>query len=328
MRRALVCAFAVLGLSAQPALALQPGAPRDVRTARPADANPRPGSRLEEWSIQLVDPRSAARIGVRIVRNSEEGSGVQVVVQDRGQPLPLAFAVTPAARGRLAWTGPEGSARVTRRGDTWTLQLSSQTASGVIRLRRARPGVTARRWRLGAEAGYAKNVNVSWSAPVGTSRVTGRLRARDRSLDLRGWRATLEHSWGNIDRAWQAWDHLATGVVHTRGGAWLLQGMNRRDLLTGSGARDAFWLGLLVHVTPARTIFCRPRMVRRGWLVGLDGPVGVTTVRAGCGGRRVRFRRLADTSAGREGSGWVEDESRAAAAPRGAAWLRYAGHTF
>jgi hypothetical protein len=108
----------------------------------------------------------------------------------------------------------------------------------------------------------------------------------------------------------------------------MLQGMNRRDLLTGPGARDAFWLGLLVRVTPGRTTFCRPRIVRRRWLVGIDGPSAVTSFRASCAGHRVRFRRLPDALVLGNEFGELGEDSRASARPRGAAWIRYAGHSF
>jgi hypothetical protein len=172
-------------------------------------------------------------------------------------------------------------------------------------------------------------VTLSWSTPVATSRATGTVRIGDRTVELRGWRGSLEHRWGTISRQWRAWDHLGAALVHARAGsAWMLQGLNRRDLLTGAGARDAFWLGLLVHVTPARTTFCRPRIVRRRWLVSLDGPLAVTSIRASCAGHRVRFRRLSgDIVLGSE-FGELGEDARASSRPRGPAWIRYAGHDY
>jgi hypothetical protein len=335
MRRALACAFVVLSIGAQDALALQTGAPRKVRTARPPDALPHPSSRWEDWSVQLVDPRSSERLAIRIWRTPEEGSGVRIVpVEERRAVFPLEFAVAPAARRSLRWNGPDGGVRLTHRRTTWTLRLSFPDASGVIRLRRARPGITAERWHLGGEAGIANDVNVSWSTPVGTSRAAGALRVRhrtlglpDRTLDLRGWRATVEHRWGTIAGQWRAWANLTSAAVHTRGGdAWLLHGMNRRDFLTGLGARDAFWLGLLVHVTPSRITFCRPRIVRTGWAYGARGPIWIRGIRAACGGSRVRFAGPRDSETGHGGSGWFESEWRTSARPRGAAWMRFGGH--
>ena len=78
---------------------------------------------------------------------------------------------------------------------------------------------------------------MSWSTPVATSRVKGRVRIGDKTVRLDGWRGSLEHRWGTISRQWHAWDHLGAALVHSRAGsAWMLQGLNRRDLLTGTGA--------------------------------------------------------------------------------------------
>jgi hypothetical protein len=317
-----------LGVLAPGALALQTGAPRDVRTARPADSLPRPSSRWEDWSVQVVDPRSSERLAIRIWRTPEEGSGVRIAaVEERRAVFPVELALASAAHRSLRWSGPDVAVRLSRRGTTWTLRVSSPDVSGVIRLRRARPGITAQRWHLGGEAGFANDVNVSWSTPVGTSRAAGRLRVRERTLDLRGWRATVEHRWGRFSGAWHAWANLTSAVVHTRGGgAWLLHGMNRRDFLTGLGARDAFWLGVLAHVTPSRTTFCRPRVVRTGWAYGARGPIWIRAIRAACGRTRVRFEGPRDGETGHGGSGWFESEWRTSATPRGAAWMRFGGH--
>jgi len=312
MRRTAALTVALAALMAQPALALAPGAPRKVRTARPDDAQPRHGALMEDWMLHLVDPRSRAHLALRVFRSPDEGSGARLDVLTGG-------------RG-LSATDIPFSPRITHRGRSWTVRFSSPSSSGEIRLGRSRPGVTAGQWQLGREAGYAEHVTLSWSTPVATSRVSGRVRIGDRSLRLRGWRGSLEHRWGTISILWRAWDHAGTALVHARGGsAWMLQGINRRDFLTGAGARDAFWLGLLVHATPRRTTFCRPRIVRRGWLVSLDGPVAVRTITASCGRRRVRFRRIPDASVPGNSFGRLGDESRASARPRGPAWIRYAG---
>jgi len=315
MRRALICAVALFGLAADAAAALQPGAPRDVRTARPADATARSGAPMEDWTVELVDPRSRAQIALRVFRSPDEGMGARLDLNHGGRTLSTDdIAYRPA---------------ITRGPGAWTIRFSSPTSEASVRLARPRPGVTAQRWRLGREAGFAEHVTLSWSTPVATSRAAGSVRIGDKTVHLRGWRGSLEHRWGTFSHLWQAWDHLGAGIVHTRGGsAWMLQGLNRRDLLTGAGARDAFWLGLLVHVRPARTTFCRPRIVRRRWLVGLDGPLAVASFRASCGGRSVRFRRLpGDIVLGNE-FGELGEDARASARPPGAAWLRYGGHDY
>jgi hypothetical protein len=313
MRRALALGVLMAALAAEPALALAPGAPRHVRTARAADAQPRPGALAEDWMLELVDPRSKTYMGLRIFRSPDEVRGVRLELSRGGQGYvadDIAFAPS-----------------IARRQGIWTIRFSSARSVGEIRLARARPGVTAQRWQLGREAGFAEHVTMSWATPVATARVSGRVRVGTRSVDLGGWRGSLEHRWGTFSRDWRAWDHAGTALVHTRAGsAWMLLGVNRRDFLTGPGARDAFWLGLLVRATPSGTSVCRPRIVRRGWLTSIDGPAAVTRISASCPGRRVRFRRIADTALPGNSFGGLGDESRARARPGGAAWIRYAGH--
>jgi hypothetical protein len=315
MRRGVICAVVLAVLLADPSAALQPGAPRNVRTARAVDANARAGALMEDWTLELVDPRSRAQVALRIFRSPDEGSGARFDINHGGRTISTDDITSMPV--------------ITSHGRAWAISVSSPSSDGLIRLTRASPGVTAQRWRLGREAGFAEQVTMSWSTPVATSRVTGRVRIGDKTVRLDGWRGSLEHRWGTISRQWRAWDHLGAALVHARAGsAWMLQGVNRRDLLTGAGARDAFWLGLLVHVTRTRTTFCRPRIVRRRWLVSLDGPLAVTSVRASCAGQRVHFRRLAgDIVLGSE-FGELGEDSRASARPRGPAWIRYAGHDY
>ena len=313
MRRAAIAALLLAVAAAEPAAALAPGAPRHVRTARPADAAARPRALSEDWMLELVDPRSKAYVALRVFRNPDEGQGARLEMNRGGDGFvadDIAFA--PA---------------IARRGGAWTIRFSSARSDGEIRLARARPGATAQRWGLGREAGYADHVTMSWATPVATARVMGHVRIGAQRVELGGWRGSLEHRWGTYSRNWRAWDHAGTGLVHTRGGsAWMLLGVNRRDFLTGPGARDAFWLRLLVRATPRGTSFCRPRIVRRRWLVSIDGPVAVGSFRASCGRRRIRFTRIADTALPGNSFGEFGDESRARARPAGAAWIRYAGH--
>jgi hypothetical protein len=313
MRRAAIAALALAAVAAAPAAALAPGTPRHVRTARSADAGARPGALSEDWTVELVDPRSKAYVALRVFRNPDEGRGARLELSRGGDGLvadDIAFA-------------PE----ISRSGGAWTVRFASAGSDGEIRLRRALPGVTAHRWGLGREAGYAEHVTMSWATPVATARVSGHVRVGTRTVDLDGWRGSLEHRLGRYSRNLHAWDHAGTALVHTRGGsAWMLLGVNRRDFLTGAGARDAFWLGLLVRVTPGGTSFCHPRIVRRRWLVGIDGPSAVASFRASCGRRRIRFTRIKDTALPGNSFGELGDESRARARPAGAAWIRYAGH--
>jgi hypothetical protein len=312
MRRAATAALVLVVAGAGPAAALAPGAPRHVSTARPADAQPRQRALAEDWTLELVDPRSKGYVALRVFRNLDQGAGVRLEMR----------------RGKQAYVADDIVYRppISRSGRTWTIRFSSASGEGVIHLARSRAGVTAQRFGLGREAGYAEHVTMTWATPVVTARVSGHVRVGAQTMDLGGWRGSLEHRWGTYSRDWRACDHAGTALVHQRGGsAWMLMGLNRRDLLTGAGARDAFWIGLLVHTTPRGTSYCRPRIVRRGWLVSLDGPVAVRRITAACGRRRVRFTRIPDSYLPGSSFGRVGEESRARARPGGAAWIRYAG---
>ena len=314
MRRAALAALLLAVATADTASALAPGAPRHVRTARPADEQPRAGAPAEDWTLELVDPRSKAYAALRVFRDPNDGRRARLELRRGKDGFTDDYIVYPPA--------------ISHSGRAWTIRFSSETSDGEIRLKGARAGVTAQRWGLGREAGFAEHVTMSWATPVATARATGHIRMGTQTVDIGGWRGSLEHRWGTYARSWHAWDHAGTGLVHTRGGsAWMLFGLNRRDYLTGAGARDALWLGLLVRVTARGTSFCRPRIVRRRWLVSIDGPVAVERVTASCGGlRRVRFTRIDDTALPGSSFGEFGDESRARTRPAGAAWIRYAGH--
>jgi hypothetical protein len=83
-------------------------------------------------------------------------------------------------------------------------------------------------------------------------------------------------------------------IHQRRGGASLAFGLNRSDTLTGPGARDAQWLGVLARVRAGgRTRICRPVVHRRRWRSGsIDSLPFALDLRARCRGMRVAFRSL------------------------------------
>jgi hypothetical protein len=322
-----VATLAIWALAAAPALAALPGAPTHVRVARPADVLPRSGARFEEWTVQLVDPRSRASLTFRVLR-SADGNDARLLLFDRGRAIPVELGAYPARGRRTAWRLARGTAALVRRGRTWRLRVDDPGATVRIALRQALPGVRAERWRLGREAGQGA-LTMTWSTPVATSRASGSVRTSFGSRRLRGWRASIEHRWGFFGREWSAWDFETTAASHGRGrSAVILHGVDRTDFITGPGARDAFWLGLLVRATPRGTTWCRPRIKRTGWLVTIDGPAAAGRTVARCGRRRVTFRRTAESIEYRHGITWQENTARARSSPRGAAWLRSAGRIY
>jgi hypothetical protein len=299
------------------------GAPRFIRTAKAPDALPRPRSVFEEWSLHLVDPRSRALLLVDVDRAPDRTSGT-VYAFDGRRPLEVqTFALGASARDRLSWVSPSGRLEMIRGRRGWRVRLETGTARARFRVTRTRAGVTARRWRLGRD-GLGHLLHISWSAPVAVGRVRGSFEIDDPyrgpvRFKLGGWRATLEHSWGYINRTttyFIGWEHAA---VHERhGGTWLIHGLNRLDLLTGPGARDAFWLGLLVRVDRHGARVCRPLLARR---YPYEPDVRTTTMRARCPGARLVLRVMRGTDYGTEGD-WTEIESRVATRPRGFGWWR------
>ena len=79
--------------------------------------------------------------------------------------------------------------------------------------------------------------------------------------------------------------------MHDRGGTWVAFGLNGTDTVSGPGARDAMWLGVLARTGRRGTRVCRPRIHRRGWefQYPLSIPDYAARLEARRGGRRVAF---------------------------------------
>ena len=88
MRRAVLAALVlVAATTADTAAALPPGAPRHLRTARAADAQPRAGAPAEDWTVELVDPRSKAYAALRVFRDPDQGRRARLELR-RGEERP------------------------------------------------------------------------------------------------------------------------------------------------------------------------------------------------------------------------------------------------
>jgi hypothetical protein len=279
------------------ALGAPAGAPHELRAARASDHAARPAARTEWWRLRAVDRSSGASLELRIVRESNGigGSLIAVDAQGRGQRAAIGVADLTAGPRRL-----EGHSALGRVGIRWTaraltLDVAGDEAVGKVRLRRLRRGPAALGWRLGTaqrEDGPVP-VTLNWAAPVATATARGTVTLPGGApLELRGWRASYEHGWGSIglsEPTWNFWDQY---VMHGRraGSAWLLHGLNRTDTVTGPGARDGQWLGVLARVGPRGLRICRARIHRRGWQHDLDGTAWPARLRASCRGLRLRLR--------------------------------------
>jgi len=285
-----------LALLAALALAAPPiGAPEVVRVARPGDEHQHPRALTEWWQIAAVGPGTTDALRIRLSRGSRMG-GVDVTARSLGWSARLAQTLDTSRRDRLTASGIEGTTTLRRTGGGWELTITGPLVSGQLTLERARPGPTALRWRLGDQLRWPRYepVDMSWSAPAATSRVTGSLTVGGTPLRLDGWRASLEHMWGRFNVDDDAWEFMNAFTVHQRrGGATLAFGVNRSDTTTGPGARDAQWLGVLARVTGGRTRICRPAVHGRRWRTGaIDSLPYALDLRARCGGMRAAFRSL------------------------------------
>jgi hypothetical protein len=294
MRRALLAAVLLPAVSPQIASAAPLGAPDRIGLARPADHRDRPGALSEVWTVRVVDPRSKGWLEITVARELRERS-VEVFGVDRaGQGVHERFTVNEvkATRSRLDARGRDGGLAIRAGGRR--VALTGPLATGGLRLRRTRRGPAAYGWHLGAGDGPPparfRPVTLNWSMAIATSTTRGALQLRDgRRFRVDGWRASYEHRWGDIllgDRAWEYWNQA---VVHDRRGAWIAYGLNRSDTVTGDGARDAQWLGVLARVRGRGARVCRPAVIRRGWRYTYPG-VAKWSTRASFRCHRLRLK--------------------------------------
>jgi hypothetical protein len=286
-----VALLAALALAAPASAAPPLGAPEVVRVARPGDEHQHPRALTEWWQLVAVGPRATDSIRIRLSRGHRMG-GVDVGARSLPWSDRLDQTLDTSRRRRLSATGSEGATTLRRVRRGWVLTMTGPLVSGRLTLKRALPGATGLRWRLGRELRWPRYVPVdmNWSALVATSRVSGRIMVNGTPLRLTGWRASLEHVWGRFEVDDEAWEFLNAFTIHRRDGAVLAFGLNRRDATTGSGARDAQWLGVLARVTRGRTRICRPTVDRRRWVVDGRWTPSALALRARCGRTRIAFR--------------------------------------
>lgn len=318
MRRALLAAVLVAVVAADGARAAPQGAPGRIGAAQPADHRAHPGAVSEWWTLRLVDPRSAGWLEITARREYDRSQVRLVGVDDRRRGIDETFGVErlSATRASLTGTGPAGAIAVRGR----RVSLSAPETAGRLRLRDVRRGPAAHGWRLGQEPRAPRfdlrPVTLSWSMPVATSRARGRLTRSDGTrFSLAGWRASYEHGWGDFTLDDGAWNHWDEAIVHRRRSAEVVFGLNRTDTITGPGARDAQWLGILARSDARGVRVCRPRVDRRAWALLFPEIIRwPQRLRARCGGMRVRVR---DRPAGVEE--WIARvEVRARTRARGA----------
>jgi hypothetical protein len=295
--RSLAVAALVLAAAASTATAATPaGAPRTIGTAQPAHHIDHPSSISEWWTLRMVDPRSRDWLEIRVERDfTETYVWLRGLHEDAGEIGANVRVDAPAATAtRLDARGPDGAIAVRAGGRRITL---SGKVRGTLRLRHAARGPAAMDWRLGESSGPGsierRTITLNWAMLLATSTLAGRLQLDDgRRLRFRGWRASYEHGWGDMleqDRNRDYWDQV---VVHEPGGrARVAYGLNRLDTVTGPGARDAQWLGVLARAGGGTQQVCRPRVRRARWESAFSDVASWATRAAyACGGVRLRVR--------------------------------------
>jgi hypothetical protein len=270
--------------------ALPPGAPK-LRQARVADIRAQPRADQELWELRMFDPHSTAMVFVSFRRMAGNASGFSV----RG--LAGEMMLTEASGGGEPTATRDGvtvgmnRTRLGARGAAVSLQADH--LDGHVSVSRTRRGPAAIDFALGLGNKYdgPAPATLNWSMPIAYGVAHGTVDLWDRHIDVGGWLVSYAHTWGDgiyDDTAYTHWDNW---LVQRGGSTWIAFGLNRRDTITGPGAREAMWLGLLARVGRRTTTICRPRVERRRWILPID-PLEKSIahrMRASCRGLRATF---------------------------------------
>jgi hypothetical protein len=237
--------------------------------------------------------------------------------------LPFGFTTgaLSATASRLA-VGPS-SVAFSRHGAA--VKLDGKDLAGGFTVRNVRGGPAALGFDLG-EGRFNKLVvpraTLNWSMPIATGVARGSVDLQGKHVDLDGWLVSYEHTWGDLierDTAWTNWDNW---LVNRRGETWVGFGLNRRDTVTGPGAREAMWLGLLARVDKGRVSICRPRIVRTRWLSPIN-PESATAARmvARCGTMHASFTEVTDLHPAVDATDFGGFSGPALLSGRGTGWV-------
>lgn len=299
-------ALAAVALAASQAAvapaATPPGAAKTLRPAQAADHAARPAMRAEWWTLRARDPRSRAAVEIRVFRWPH---GTWLVVQSTHATYREAQVEPPVATARrLTARGPGAAARIDVGRERVVADASGADFAARVSLRHLVRGPAALGFQLGRPDRPGTewdDLRLSWSLPVATSIARGSVRIGPVRVDFDRWRASYEHGWGHVYaeslQPWDLWDSYV--VERRRGEAWVAFGLNRNDTVTGPGARDAMWVGMLAHATRRGVRACRPEIHRGSWHTA-DWREGLyaRTLRARCGGMRASFADKGDRGLG------------------------------
>jgi hypothetical protein len=278
-----------------------------VRRATPADERPK-RTATEWWQVLAFDPGS--RRVVRVLFTSRPVTDFRAEVLRAGETTVGlaggAMALVAQSQPGVAMVGtspipgttpPRASLRYA--GGRYLVDIKAGAGEAHLVVEQQRAGPTVGPWRLGRlqtswnPPAFVPGWKV-WSVPVATGRASGFVVVDGRRLDVRGWRAYHDHTWGQFSLAASSWVHSDFGVVSPHAGeAWIVNGLEPSDGAYRTDPNDRLWRGVLVHATRRGVVTCSARVHRSGWLKNpSDGWYYLLPdrVRASCGRAAFVFR--------------------------------------
>jgi hypothetical protein len=250
-----------------------------VRRATSADEYPK-RTATEWWQVLAFDPGSHRF--VRALFISRPAPDFRVELLRPGEPTTDlaggAMALVAQSQPGVAMVGtspipgtapPRASLRYA--GGRYVVDVKAGAGAAHLVVEPQRAGPTVGPWRLGRlqtswnPPAFVPGWRV-WSVPVATGRASGWVVVDERRLELRGWRAYHDHTWGQFSLAASSWVHSDFAVVSPRPGeAWIVNGLEPSNGAYRTDPNDRLWQGVLVHATRSHVVTCVARVRRSGW---------------------------------------------------------------
>jgi len=259
--------------------------PLRVRAAVPADDSPKSAA-TQWWQVLAFDP--ATRTTVQALFVSQPSAYFRVTVIPRGAASTVlgsdGMALVPQSRPGVAMVGtsplpgrepPRASLAYSR--GKYVVEARSGAGSAHLEVVPTRAGPTVGPWKLGPHRTMPANPPAfvpgtrTWSVPVALGSAGGWVEIDGQRLNLRGWRAYHDHTWGQFSLAESNWVHSDFAVVDPRPGeVWIVNGLEPSDGGYRTKPDDRRWQGVLVHAVGRRLSTCTARVHRTGWVAAFS----------------------------------------------------------